>query len=295
MNTKVNLNIKDPSVSAAGADPHEMIRLDGIKKIYNPGSVSEMCLFSNFSLTVARGSFVSIVGSNGSGKTSLLNMICGSISPDSGRVLIGGRDVTAMPEHQRYSHIGRVWQDPARGSCSGMTVLENMALADCGPSDPADARSSRHGAKCRPFDLSRGIRRSRIELYREKLADLHLGLEDKLYQPAGTLSGGQRQALALVMATMTPIDILILDEHTAALDPKSADVVMELTDKAVRDGELTALMVTHNLRFAADYGDRLIMMHAGEAVLDVAGEEKRRRTVPDLVGLFTDISIECGN
>lgn len=274
-----------------------MIRLEGIKKIYNPGSVSEICLFSGFDLSVERSSFVSIVGSNGSGKTSLLNMICGSIPVDSGRVVIDGTDVTGMPEHQRYAHIGRVWQDPARGSCSGMTVLENMALADSGPSDDRAKKAliGRHGAKCRPFDLSRGIRRKRIEYYKTKLADLHLGLEDKLYQPAGTLSGGQRQALALVMATMTPIDILILDEHTAALDPKSAEVIMELTNQAVRGGDLTALMVTHNLRFAADYGDRLIMMHAGEAVLDVCGEEKRRRTVADLVGLFTDISIECGN
>lgn len=276
-----------------------MIQLDSIKKIYNPGSVSEICLFSGFDLSVARGSFVSIVGSNGSGKTSLLNIICGSIPIDSGKVTIDGTDVTNTPEHRRYAHIGRVWQDPARGSCSGMTVLENMALADCGPAG-IDKKATHdltgpHGAKCRPFDLSRGIRRRRIDYYRSKLADLRLGLEDKLNQPAGTLSGGQRQALALVMATMTPIDILILDEHTAALDPQSADVIMELTDKVVREGNLTALMVTHNLRFAAGYGNRLIMMHAGKAVLDVSGEEKSRRTVADLVGLFTDISIECGN
>lgn len=276
-------------------DGQEMIRLDGIGKIYNPGDVIEMCLFTDFSLSVAKGEFVSVVGSNGSGKTSLLNIICGSVPVDAGRIVIDGRDVTNVPEHLRYARIGRVWQNPATGTCSDLTILENMALADCGPGDGKPASSGKRGAKCRRFGLTAGISPARVEFYRERLATLGLGLEDKLGQRAGALSGGQRQAMALIMSTLTPIDILILDEHTAALDPRTAELIMELTDRVVREKKLTAVMVTHNLRFAADYGDRLLMLHAGHAVLDVAGEEKRKKTVNDLLGLFTEISIECGN
>ena len=276
-------------------DGQEMIRLDGIGKIYNPGDVTEMCLFTDFSLSVAKGEFVSVVGSNGSGKTSLLNIICGSVPVDAGRIVIDGRDVTNVPEHLRYARIGRVWQNPATGTCSDLTILENMALADCGPGDGKPASSGKRGAKCRRFGLTAGISPARVEFYRERLATLGLGLEDKLGQRAGALSGGQRQAMALIMSTLTPIDILILAEHTAALDPRTAELIMELTDRVVREKKLTAVMVTHNLRFAADYGDRLLMLHAGHAVLDVAGEEKRKKTVNDLLGLFTEISIECGN
>ena len=276
-------------------DGQEMIRLDGIGKIYNPGDVTEMCLFTDFSLSVAKGEFVSVVGSNGSGKTSLLNIICGSVPVDAGRIVIDGRDVTNVPEHLRYARIGRVWQNPATGTCSDLTILENMALADCGPGDGKPASSGKRGAKCRRFGLTAGISPARVEFYRERLATLGLGLEDKLGQRAGALSGGQRQAMALIMSTLTPIDILILDEHTAALDPRTAELIMELTDRVVREKKLTAVMVTHNLRFAADYGDRLLMLYAGHAVLDVAGEEKRKKTVNDLLGLFTEISIECGN
>lgn len=276
-------------------DGQEMIRLDGIGKIYNPGDVTEMCLFTDFSLSVAKGEFVSVVGSNGSGKTSLLNIICGSVPVDAGRIVIDGKDVTNVPEHLRYARIGRVWQNPATGTCSDLTILENMALADCGPGEGKPASSGKRGAKCRRFGLTAGISPARVEFYRERLATLGLGLEDKLGQRAGALSGGQRQAMALIMSTLTPIDILILDEHTAALDPRTAELIMELTDRVVREKKLTAVMVTHNLRFAADYGDRLLMLHAGHAVLDVAGEEKRKRTVNDLLGLFTEISIECGN
>lgn len=276
-------------------DGQEMIRLDGTGKIYNPGDVTEMCLFTDFSLSVAKGEFVSVVGSNGSGKTSLLNIICGSVPVDAGRIVIDGRDVTNVPEHLRYARIGRVWQNPATGTCSDLTILENMALADCGPGEGKPASSGKRGAKCRRFGLTAGISPARVEFYRERLATLGLGLEDKLGQRAGALSGGQRQAMALIMSTLTPIDILILDEHTAALDPRTAELIMELTDRVVREKKLTAVMVTHNLRFAADYGDRLLMLHAGHAVLDVAGEEKRKKTVNDLLGLFTEISIECGN
>ena len=186
------------------SDMNEMIRLDRITKIYNPGDVTEICLFSDFSLSVKRGEFVSVVGSNGSGKTSFLNIICGSVPVDAGRILIDGVDVTGVPEHRRYARIGRVWQNPATGTCSELTILENLALADCGPEAGKSAKANeKYGAKCRRFGLGRGVSPSRIDFYREQLSSLHLGLEDKLSQKAGALSGGQRQALALVMSAMT--------------------------------------------------------------------------------------------
>ena len=257
-----------------------MLSLKGINKYYNPGTVNEMCLFEDYDLEIRNGEFVSIVGSNGSGKTSLLNMICGSIPVDSGRILIDGRDVTHMPEYRRAEFIGRVYQNPALGTCPDMTILENMSLAD---------------TKGKSFDLRRGTDKRRKEHYRELLSGLGLGLENKLNIKVGSLSGGQRQAMALLMSTMTDIDFLILDEHTAALDPKTADLIMELTDRIVRETELTALMVTHNLRYAAEYGDRLIMMHEGRDVLDLSGAEKERTGVELLLSKFNEISVECGN
>ena len=239
-----------------------------------------MCLFEDYDLEIRDGEFVSIVGSNGSGKTSLLNMICGSIPVDSGRILIDGRDVTHMPEYRRAEFIGRVYQNPALGTCPDMTILENMSLAD---------------TKGKSFDLRRGTDKRRKEHYRELLSGLGLGLENKLDIKVGSLSGGQRQAMALLMSTMTDIDFLILDEHTAALDPKTADLIMELTDRIVREKGLTALMVTHNLRYAAEYGDRLIMMHEGRDVLDLSGAEKERTGVELLLSKFNEISVECGN
>ena len=257
-----------------------MLSLKGINKYYNPGTVNEMCLFEDYDLEIRDGEFVSIVGSNGSGKTSLLNMICGSIPVDSGRILIDGRDVTHMPEYRRAEFIGRVYQNPALGTCPDMTILENMSLAD---------------TKGKSFDLRRGTDKRRKEHYRELLSGLGLGLENKLDIKVGSLSGGQRQAMALLMSTMTDIDFLILDEHTAALDPKTADLIMELTDRIVRKKGLTALMVTHNLRYAAEYGDRLIMMHEGRDVLDLSGAEKERTGVELLLSKFNEISVECGN
>ena len=257
-----------------------MLSLKGINKYYNPGTVNEMCLFEDYDLEIRDGEFVSIVGSNGSGKTSLLNMICGSIPVDSGRILIDGRDVTHMPEYRRAEFIGRVYQNPALGTCPDMTILENMSLAD---------------TKGKSFDLRMGTDKRRKEHYRELLSELGLGLENKLDIKVGSLSGGQRQAMALLMSTMTDIDFLILDEHTAALDPKTADLIMELTDRIVREKGLTALMVTHNLRYAAEYGDRLIMMHEGRDVLDLSGAEKERTGVELLLSKFNEISVECGN
>ena len=221
-----------------------------------------------------------MVGSNGSGKTSLLNLICGSIDLDGGQVLIDGKDIAKQKEYQRQKYMGRVYQNPAMGTCPQMTILENMSLAD---------------NKGKFFGLKRGTEKARIEFYRENLRQLGLGLEDKLDIKVGSLSGGQRQAMALLMSTMTPIDFLILDEHTAALDPKTADLIMELTDKIVREKKLTTIMVTHNLRYAVEYGDRLLMMHQGQAVIDAAGEEKEKIRIEDILERFNEISIECGN
>lgn len=257
-----------------------MLELKGIEKYYNPGTVNEMCLFQDFNLKVNKGEFISVVGSNGSGKTSLLNIICGSIPLESGRILIGDRDITREKEFKRNARIGRVYQNPSMGTCPSMTILENMALAD---------------NKGKIFGLSRGTNKARIDYYKEQLSLLNLGLEDKLNVKVGNLSGGQRQAMALLMSTMTPIEFLILDEHTAALDPKTADIIMELTDKIVKEKKLTTIMVTHNLRYAVEYGNRLLMMHQGNIVLDKAGEEKQKMQVEDILKLFNEISIECGN
>ena len=239
-----------------------MLELQHIHKYYNPGTVNEMCLFEDFNLSIKKGQFVSVVGSNGSGKTSMLNIVCGSITPDSGKILIEGQDITKEKEYRRLRRIGRVYQNPAMGTCPNMTILAN---------------------------------KSRIPFYQEQLRQLNLGLEDKLHVKVGSLSGGQRQAMSLLMSTMTPIDFLILDEHTAALDPKTADLIMELTDKVVREKQLTTIMVTHNLRYAVEYGDRLLMMHQGHAVMDLEGDEKKNMNVDTILEKFNEISIECGN
>lgn len=257
-----------------------MLEIKHIDKYYNQGTVNEMCLFEDFNLTIHENEFVSVVGSNGSGKTTLLNIICGSIPVDSGRIIINGTDISRMPEFRRQRIIGRVYQNPAMGTCPSMTILENMALAD---------------TKGKPFNLRRGTNRQRIDFYRENLSTLGLGLEDKLEVQVGVLSGGQRQAMALLMSTMTPIEFLILDEHTAALDPKTAEIIMELTGKIVREKRLTTIMVTHNLRYAVEYGNRLLMMHQGHSILDKSGEEKSETKVEDLLDKFNEISIECGN
>ncbi|NLG26000.1 MAG: ATP-binding cassette domain-containing protein [Clostridiales bacterium] len=257
-----------------------MVRMAHIDKTYNPGSVHEKAMFRDFSLQVRRGDFVSVVGSNGSGKTTLLNLLCGSLPVDAGLIELGGRALTGLPEFRRSRFIGRVFQDPAKGTCGGMTILENMALAD---------------NKGRRYGLGRGVNRGRAAAYREMLAGLGLGLENALDQRVGSLSGGQRQALALLIATMTPIDLLILDEHTAALDPRSSEMVMQLTDRIVRERKITTFMVTHNLKHAIQYGNRILMMHQGGIVLDAADEDKAARSVDDLLKIFTGISVELGN
>ncbi len=257
-----------------------MLEINHLRKVYNPGTVRELCLFEDFSLQVPEGQFVSIIGSNGSGKTSLLNLICGSILPDKGKILIDDRDITKMPEHKRLKRIGRIHQNPALGTCAGMSILENLSLAD---------------NKARKMNLLPGVDKKQKERFRDMLKPLGLGLENMMEAKCGALSGGQRQALAMVMSVMTPIDFLILDEHTAALDPKTSDLIMQLTCQVVAEKKLTALMVTHNLRHAITYGDRLVMMHQGGIVLDKAGEDKANTKLEDVLDLFTEISVELGN
>lgn len=257
-----------------------MIELREIYKYYNPGTVNEMCLFNNFNFKVEDGEFVAVVGSNGSGKTSMLNIICGSIPIDEGAVLINGTNITNMPEYRRMNKIGRVFQNPSMGTCPSMTILENMAMAE---------------NKGKAYNLGKGVNKKREDAYRELLRPLNLGLEDKLHVKVGALSGGQRQAMSLLMSTMTPLDFLILDEHTAALDPKTAEINMRLTDQIVREKNLTSIMVTHNLRYAIEYGTRIVMMHQGKVILDKKGEEKKNMNVDDVLDLFNEISIECGN
>ncbi len=257
-----------------------MLELRNVTKVYNPGLVTEMCLFENFNLKVDDGEFISVVGSNGSGKTSMLNIICGSIPINGGEVLINGKSINKLKEFQRYAKIGRVYQNPSMGNAPNMTILENLSLAD---------------NKGKPFGLSMAINKKRFDYFREQLASLGLGLEDKLHVKMGLLSGGQRQAVSLLMATMTELDFLILDEHTAALDPKTAETIMELTDRIVREKHLTAIMVTHNLRYAVEYGSRLIMMDKGNIIMDKSGDEKKNATIDDILDVFNRISIECGN
>ena len=226
-----------------------MLELNNVSKVFNAGTVDENRLFEKFSLSVSEGEFVSVVGSNGSGKTTLLNIICGTLRPDSGKVLFGGTDITYAPEYKRAKRIGRVLQDPKMGTCGSLSILENMALAE---------------NKNKRYSLGRAVNRQREEHFRSLLETCGMGLENRLGVLAGSLSGGQRQALALIIATMTDIDLLILDEHTAALDPKSSETLMKITQRVVTEKKLTTLMVTHNLRFAVDYGTRLIMMHSGD-------------------------------
>ncbi|MBO5059310.1 MAG: ATP-binding cassette domain-containing protein [Clostridia bacterium] len=257
-----------------------MLELLDINKKFNAGTIDEKILFEGFNLTIESGEFVAIVGSNGSGKTTALNIISGDIQPDSGSVILDGRDITKHKNYRRAAKIARVFQNPSTGTCPSMTIMENMSLAD---------------NKGKSYGLTKGLNTKRRDFYRSQLELLGMGLENRMETLAGTLSGGQRQALALIMATMQTPTLLLLDEHTAALDPKSSDIVMTLTDKVVKEKGITTLMVTHNLRHAVEYGTRTVMMHEGGIVLDIKGEERRKHTIDDFLKIFNEISIECGN
>lgn len=257
-----------------------MLELQNIHKVFNEGTVDEAVLFRDFNFAVQEGEFVSVIGSNGSGKTTMLNLICGADRAEEGRILFRGKDITGLSEYKRARFIGRVFQDPKVGTCAGLTVLENMALAE---------------NKGKPFGLGFALNKKRIDAYRSLLEECEMGLENRMQVKVGSLSGGQRQALALVIANMSRIELLILDEHTAALDPKSSERMMYLTQKLVERRGITTIMVTHNLRYAVEYGDRLVMMHEGQVIRDLRGEAKKRTQVQDLLDTFYEISVESGN
>ena len=259
-----------------------MLELACISKTFNPGTVNEKKALSGVALRLEKGDFVTIVGSNGAGKSTLFNAIAGAFYVDEGAIRLAGEDITFKPEYKRSREIGRLFQDPMRGTAPHMTIEENLALAYLRTAKNQNAFFSRTSKAEKQF-------------FRDRLALLDMGLEDRMKQPVGLLSGGQRQAIALLMATMTPIEFLILDEHTAALDPKTADINMRLTDQLVREKKLTSMMVTHNLRYAIEYGTRILMMHQGKIILDKKGEEKKAMKVDDVLDLFNEISIECGN
>ena len=248
-----------------------MLKLTNIKKTFNPGTITEKKALLGVDLHLAEGDFVTVIGGNGAGKSTMLNAVAGVFPIDSGKIEIGGVDVTALPEFKRARYLGRVFQDPMTGTAATMNIEENMALA------------MRRGEK---RGLGWGISQMERDMYREQLRMLDLGLEDRMASKVGLLSGGQRQALPLLMATLPPPKLLLLDEHTAALDPKTAAKVLEITQKIVEDQHLTAMMVTHNMKDAIAVGNRLIMMNEGRIVVDVSGEEKKKLTRTDLMGLF---------
>ena len=252
-----------------------MLELKNISKTFFPGTVHEKTALDNLSLTLYEGDFVTVIGGNGAGKSTMLNAIAGTFSVDSGSILIDGKDVTRLPEFKRAALLGRVFQDPMMGTAPTMQIQENLALA---------ARRGKHRG------LKWGITPQEEQEYYQKLKDLDLGLEDRMKAKVGLLSGGQRQALTLLMAALQKPKLLLLDEHTAALDPRTAAKVLELSDKIVEENHLTTMMITHNMRDAIAHGNRLIMMDAGHVVLDISGEEKKKLTVSDLLTLFSKAS-----
>jgi putative ABC transport system ATP-binding protein len=251
-----------------------MIEIHDLVKTFHRGSINEVLALAGINLKVRKGDFITVIGSNGAGKSTLLNCLAGSYPIDSGHIHIDEQDVTRWPEYQRATRISRVFQDPLLGTCSSLSIEQNLALAN--------RRGQIHG-------LRKGVKRSDRDLFRKQLAQLGLDLEDRLKDRVGLLSGGQRQALTLLMATLVKPKILLLDEHTAALDPKTALQVLELTEQLIRDQQLTALMVTHNMRQALQLGNRLIMLHGGRIILDVAGKEKSSMSVEDLLEKFYEV------
>lgn len=252
-----------------------MLELKNVKKTFFPGTVNEKVALKGIDLTLEDGDFVTIIGGNGAGKSTLLNAISGAWNLDCGEVIIDGINVTHLPEHKRAKFFGRVFQDPMMGTAADMEIEENLALAL--------RRGNRRGLKWR-------ITRAEREQYRELLATLDLGLETRLTHKVGLLSGGQRQAVTLLMATLKTPKLLLLDEHTAALDPKTAAKVLEITDRVVKKDNLTTLMITHNMKDALAHGNRLIMLHEGRIIIDVKGEEKAKLTVDDLLAMFAKAS-----
>lgn len=254
-----------------------MLELRDIHKTFNIGTINEKKALNGVNLVLEEGDFVTVIGGNGAGKSTVLNAIAGVWPIDTGNIIIDGEDVTGLPEHRRAAVLGRVFQDPMNGTAATMEIQENLALAA--------RRAKRRG-------LSWGITKKEKKEYRELLAKLDLGLEDRMTSKVGLLSGGQRQALTLLMATLTRPKLLLLDEHTAALDPKTAAKVLQLSDQIIEENHLTAMMVTHNMRDAIVHGNRLIMMNEGKIILDIKGEEKKKLTVEDLLRKFEEVSGE---
>jgi putative ABC transport system ATP-binding protein len=252
-----------------------MLKVNNICKTFNKGTVNEKKALTGVNLVLNEGDFVTIIGGNGAGKSTLLNSICGVFNVDSGRIEIDGVDITRLPEHKRAKYLGRVFQDPMMGTGADMQIVENMSLAY--------RRGKKRGLKW-------AITAKEKTIYREMLAELGLGLEDRMTSKVGLLSGGQRQALTLLMAVIKKPKLLLLDEHTAALDPKTAAKVLELSEKFISENNLTAMMITHNMKDAITHGNRLIMMHEGNIIYDVSGEEKKNLTVDDLLKKFADLS-----
>ena len=253
----------------------EMLVLQDVRKTFNPGTIVEKTALTGLSLTLQKGDFVTVIGGNGAGKSTMLNAIAGTFPVDQGTILLGGRDVTHLPEHRRAAFLGRVFQDPMTGTAASMNIEENLALA---------ARRGQFRG------LRWGITARERETYREKLSSLDLGLESRMGSKVGLLSGGQRQALTLLMAALKKPELLLLDEHTAALDPKTAEKVLNLTQQLIAENGLTALMVTHNMKDALALGNRMIMMHEGRVILDLNEEQKRHMTVEDLLERFEQVS-----
>lgn len=249
-----------------------MLEIKNITKTFNPGTINEKVALDGLSLTLKDGDFVTVIGGNGAGKSTLLNAIAGVWKPDSGSIAIDNVDITASPEYKRAKFLGRVFQDPMMGTAADMQIDENLALAK--------RRGKRRG-------LAWGIKTAEKKEYKQMLKTLDLGLEERLTTKVGLLSGGQRQAITLLMASLNQPKLLLLDEHTAALDPKTAAKVLEITDRIVNENKLTTMMITHNMRDAISHGNRLIMMHEGKIIIDVEGEEKKKLTVEDLMNLFT--------
>ena len=252
-----------------------MLKITDLQKTFNPGTVNAKTALDGLNLVLNDGDFVTVIGGNGAGKSTMLNAIAGVWKPDQGTVEIDGVDVTNLPEHKRAAFLGRVFQDPMKVTAPDMEIAENLSIA------------SRRGVRRK---LVRGVRKRDREEYKKLLATLELGLEDRLSAKVGLLSGGQRQAVTLLMATLRRPKLLLLDEHTAALDPKTATKVLEITNKLVTENNLTTLMITHNMHDAIAYGNRLIMMHEGRIVVDVSGEDKKKLTIPQLLGLFEQAS-----
>lgn len=254
-----------------------LLTLHNLHKTFAKGTVNENYLFRGISLEIEKGDFITIIGSNGAGKSTLLNIIGGKIPLDEGEILLKGKDISETPEYKRCKFIGRVFQDPSLGTSPSMNILENLSMAY---------------NKGKIYGLTKGVQKGKIDYFKGLLSQLNLGLEDKLHTRVGDLSGGQRQSLALIMATMSNPDLLLLDEHTAALDPKTSEIILNLSEQIIKEKNMTSLMVTHNLNHAIKAGNRLIMLHRGNIIMDIKGEEKKELTIEKLIDSFEKLNFK---